>query len=148
MSRTPVSIVLTVLMMSSVAFASSDPIESRQELMEDTRDAAKVVGGMLRGKQDFDADAAMQALKTWQKTANEAGDLFPEGSAIGHDTEAKVTIWTDREGFDKEMANFKTQADAAVAAAPDSLEALNAVAGPVFDACKACHEGYRVEKDK
>jgi len=36
--------------------------------------------------------------------------------------------------------------DAAIAAKPDSLEALNAAAGPVFKTCKGCHEGYRVEK--
>jgi cytochrome c556 len=89
----------------------------------------------------------MAALKTWKKTATEAGDLFPEGSDTGHDTEAKATIWTDRAGFESKMAKFNTRVDAAIAANPDSLEALKAAAGPVFDACKNCHEGYRVEKE-
>ena len=147
MSRILVAIILTALFISSAALAGSDPIQARQQLMEDTRDAAKVIGGMLKQQQAFDAGAAMQSFKVWKETATKAGDLFPEGSETGHDTEARASIWTDREGFDEKMANFNTQVDAAIAASPDSLEALNNAAGPVFKACKACHEEYRVEKE-
>ena len=140
-------IILSTLLIASVAVAGSDPIEKRQHLMEETRDAAKVIGGMLRQQQAFDADAAMAAFKVWQITAQQAGDLFPEGSETGRETEAKATIWTDRDGFNQKLADFKTRVDAAIAASPDSLEALNGAAGPVFKACKACHEGYRVEKE-
>ncbi len=145
MSRILFSTILLALFVSSAALAGSDPILKRQQLMEDTRDAAKVIGGMLKQKQPFDADAAMQAFKVWKKTATEAGDLFPDGSGTGHDTEAKVTIWTDRDGFNKIMADFGTAVDAAIAAKPDSVEALKASAGPVFKTCKGCHEEYRVE---
>ena len=147
MTKFKASLVLSGLLITSVAFAGTGPIETRQELMEDTRDAAKVIGGMLRQEKPFDAEAAMDALKVWEKTAKEAGELFPEGSETGHDTEAKETIWSDRAGFDEKLANFGAKVDAAIAAEPASLEALNAAAGPVFKACKACHEGYRVEKD-
>lgn len=147
MIRLTASLILSTFIISSVAFAGPDPIESRQDLMENNGDAAKVIGGMLKQKTAFDAEAAMEALKVWQKTAMEAGDLFPEGSGIGHDTEAKITIWTDRAGFDKEMADFGSAVDAAIAAKPDSLEALDAAAGPVFKTCKGCHEDYRVEKE-
>jgi cytochrome c556 len=129
------------------AAAESDPILARQHLMEDTRDAAKVVGGMLKQEQPFDAAAAMTSFKTWKKTATQAGELFPEGSETGHETEARTTIWSDRDGFNEKMANFNTSVDAAIAASPDSLEALNNAAGPVFKACKSCHEDYRVEKE-
>ncbi len=147
MSRIVILTTLAVLMTAGNIFAASDPILARQQLMEDTRDAAKVIGGMLKGEQPFDAEAAMQAFKAWKTTAAEAGDLFPEGSGVGHDTEAKVTIWTDRAGFESELDKFATQVDAALAASPDSLEALKSAAGPVFQACKSCHEGYRVEKE-
>lgn len=147
MSRLFIVSVLTLVFVSSMAVAGFDPILARQELMESTRDAAKVIGGMLKEEQPFDAEAAMAALKTWKKTATTAGDLFPEGSDTGHDTEAQATIWTDRAGFEEKLANFGTSVDAAIAANPGSLEALKAAAGPVFDACKNCHEGYRVEKE-
>jgi cytochrome c556 len=148
MIRLTTPLILSAFIISSVAFAGPDPIESRQELMENTRDAAKIIGGMLKQKEPFDAAMAMEAFKVWQKTAAQAGALFPEGSGVGHDTEAKVTIWTDRAGFDEKLADFGSKVDAAIAANPDSLEALNAAAGPVFKACKACHEGYRVEKEE
>jgi len=147
MSRFIVSSILSLCFISALALAGSDPIEKRQHLMEDTRDAAKMIGGMLKEKQPFDAQAAMDSLKVWKKTAAEAGDLFPEGSETGHETEAKATIWTDRDGFNDKMADFATKVDAAIAANPGSLEALGEAAGPIFKACKACHEGYRVEKE-
>jgi cytochrome c556 len=146
MSRFVILAILAVVMCAGTAIAGDDPILARQQLMEDTRDAAKVIGGMLKGEQPFDAEAATQAFKVWNKTATEAGDLFPEGSGVGHDTEAKVTIWSDKAGFEAELDKFATRVDAALAANPDSLEALKAAAGPVFQACKSCHEGYRVEK--
>jgi cytochrome c556 len=147
MLRKCLPLTLSSLFVVSVAVAGSDPILERQDLMEQTRDAAKVIGGMLREEQPFDAEAAMAALQAWKKTATTAGDLFPEGSETGHDTEAKATIWTDRAGFDAKLGDFNARVDEAIAANPDSLEALNAAAGPVFKACKACHEGYRVEKE-
>ncbi|MDX2427933.1 MAG: cytochrome c [Xanthomonadales bacterium] len=148
MSRIFVSILLSSVFIAGSALAGSDPIKARQHLMEDTRDAAKVVGGMLKDEKPFDADAAMAALKTWKITATEAPDLFPEGSETGHDTEAKATIWTDRDGFNAAMEKFSTAVDAAIAANPESLDALKAAAGPVFKACKGCHEGYRVEEEE
>lgn len=147
MTRITLLLALASLIFSGLTFAGSDPIEKRQQLMKDTRDAAKVIGGMLKQEKPFDAAAAMAALKVWQKTASESGELFPDGSGVGHDTEAKVTIWTDREGFDQKLADFASAVDAAIAANPANLEALKATAGPVFKTCKGCHEGYRVEKD-
>jgi len=147
MIRIKASILLSTLLISSFAFAGSGPIEERQNLMEETRDAAKVIGGMVKQEREFDADEAMLAFEVWQRTAAEVGDLFPEGSAVGHDTEAKVTIWSDRAGFDQKLSEFASAVDAAIAANPDNLEALKAAAGPVFKTCKGCHEGYRVEKD-
>ena len=146
MSRIFVSIILSSIFVTGAAIAGADPIKARQHLMEETRDGAKVIGGMLKGEKPFDAEAAMAALKTWKKTATEAGDLFPEGSESGHDTEAKSTIWSDRAGFNEKMAIFNTEVDAAIAANPESLDALKAAAGPVFKSCKGCHDGYRIEK--
>ena len=74
-------------------------------------------------------------------------DIKKDIKKIARDTEAKVTIWTDRAGFEGELDKFATRVDAALAASPDSLEALKGAAGPVFQACKNCHESYRVEKD-
>lgn len=127
--------------------AGDSPQEQRHELMEKSKDAAKPVGGMLKGEVEFNAEQAMASFKAWVEVADQFGDLFPEGTETGYDTEAKKEIWTDRAGFDAELEKFADATNAAVAANPQSLEDLKAAAGPVFKTCKSCHEGYRVEKE-
>ena len=129
----------------AVALAGDSPQEARHELMEDVGGAAKTIGSMLKQEAPFDAAKAMEAFQVWADAAEPFGELFPEGSETGYDTEARSTIWSDRAGFEQALAEFKQRADEAVAANPQSLEELQPAAGPVFKACKACHESFRVD---
>ena len=129
------------------ALAGESPQEQRHELMEGVGDAAKPIGQMLKQERAFDADIAMASLETWAGAAATFGEMFPEGSETGYDTEARAAIWSDRAGFDAALAKFAEAVDAAIAAQPRDLEALNAAAGPVFKTCKGCHEDYRVEDE-
>lgn len=129
------------------ALAGDSPQEQRHELMEDVGGGAKTIGEMLEGERAFDAAAAMQALQTWDHASGVFGDLFPEGSETGHDTEARATVWSDRAGFDAALQAWGEAVDDAIAADPQDLESLQAAAGPVFKKCKACHEDYRVEEE-
>jgi len=138
---------LALLFFVPNSWASGSVQEQRHELMESAKDAAKPIGGMLKGELAFDAVVAMESFGTWEHVAATAGSLFPEGSETGHDTAARETVWTDRAGFDAELEAFSTAVSDAVEAAPQDLEALKAAAGPVFQACKSCHEGYRVEDE-
>ncbi len=147
MTRIVTAFLISSLLLSSAVLADDDVIEQRQNLMEHTGDAAKVIGDMLKEKEPFDAAAAMLALEVWHKTATEVGDLFPVGSETGNDTEAKSTIWSDPEGFGQALSNFSDAVDDAIEANPTSLAALGEAATPVFKTCKGCHEEYRVEKD-
>jgi len=130
---------------AAVALAGDSPQERRHDLMEDVGGAAKTIGKMLKEEAPFDAMTAMEALEVWAGAAEPFGELFPEGSDTGYDTEARSTIWTDRAGFEQALAEFKQQADAAVAANPQTLAELQPAARPVFKACKNCHESYRVD---
>jgi len=136
-----------VVLATQLAFAAESPQEQRHEVMEDVGGGAKTIGKMLEGESPFDAAAAMAALQTWAAAADEFGGLFPEGSESGYDTEAKATIWSDREGFDAALQAWADAVDAAIAANPQDLDSLKAAAGPVFKKCKACHQDYRVEKE-
>jgi len=135
----------SMLVPVAAALAGDSPQEARHELMEDVGGAAKTIGQMLKGEAPFDAVAAQEALVVWAGAAEPFGGMFPEGSESGFDTEAKSTIWTDRAGFDEQLAAFGDAAAAAAAAAPQTLEDLQAAAGPVFKVCKSCHESYRVD---
>jgi len=142
--------VLTVLLCLSVpvqSFAEESPQEARHEVMEHVGDAAKPVGEMLKGEREFSAETVMESFRAWSEAAGVFGDLFPAGSETGFDTEAKGTIWSDRESFNAVLALFAEAVDAAIAAEPQDLEALKPAAGAIFKQCKACHEDYRVEEE-
>lgn len=130
-----------------LASADEDPIHERHELMEAVGDAAKPVGAMLRGDSEFDADVLMKSLKVWKKVGGKFGDLFPEGTETGGGTEAAPAIWEDREGFDAALADWRKAVDAAIEASPQSLEDARPVAGAVFNACKNCHDSYRIDDE-
>ena len=142
-----VTVVLAVMLSMPCAWAAGTVQEERHELMEGAKDAAKSIGGMLKGELDFDAATAMENFQAWAEVAAQAGDLFPEGSETGYDTEAKATIWSDRAGFNQRLDDFSMAVNSGIEASPQSLEELKAAAGPVFKTCKSCHEGYRVEKE-
>jgi cytochrome c556 len=138
--------VTAILAYGTLVSADSSVQLERHELMEGVRDATKPLGDMLRGKQSYDAELVADSLATWRDAAAKFGDLFPTGSETGADTRAKPAIWEDRAGFNKALANWQTATDAAIAAAPATLEAAKPVLGPALEACKACHDKYRAEK--
>ena len=133
---------------SALAVAGDDPRHERHELMEDVRDAAKPVGQMLRGEAEFDADALMTSLKVFHAASGKFGELFPEGTETGMNTEAAPAIWEDREGFDQALADWRAAVETAMEAQPATLEDAKPVVGPVFNACKNCHDNYRIEEEE
>lgn len=141
------AVLISAISIPVAAFAQESPQEQRHELMEGVGDAAKPVGAMLKGEAAFDAATVMQSFQTFADAASKVGALFPEGTETGHDTLAKSTIWSDRAGFDANLKAWSDAIDAAIVAAPQDLDALNAAAGPVFKECKSCHEAYRLEKE-
>lgn len=129
------------------ALADDDPVKERHELMETMGDAAKVVGGTLKGEIEFDAAAVMDSFNTMHHVGTHVGGLFPEGSYVGGEDRAKETVWTDRAEFDALLAEFNAAVEAAILANPQDVDALKQVAPDIFDNCKACHEDYRIPGD-
>ena len=142
------SLIATVaLTFTSPLIAGDDPLHERHELMEGVGDAAKPIGQMLKGEQDFDAAVVMTSLKTFDEAAAQFGELFPPGSETGEGTEAAPAIWEDRAGVDKALATWSDAVDAAIAANPQTVEETKTGAGPVFNACKGCHDDYLIEDE-
>jgi cytochrome c556 len=138
---------IAFLVIASAAVADDDPRHERHELMEDVGDAAKVIGGMLKGERAYDAAAFMAALVVFQDVSKQFGDLFPAGSETGMGTEAAPAIWEDRAGFDAALVDWQNAVTAAIEANPGSLDEAKPAAGPVFKTCKACHDSYRIEDE-
>lgn len=140
-------VTLAVAVTSIAVAEGDDPRHERHELMEGVGDAAKPVGQMFKGEREYDANVVMATLQTWHDASMSFGDLFPEGSETGMDTEAAPTIWEDRAGFDEALVTWRDAIEAAQVAAPATLEAAKPIVGEVFQTCKGCHDNYRIDDD-
>ena len=102
---------------------------------------------MLRGDAEYDVGVLMNSLETFGTVSEKFGNLFPQGSETGADTEAAPAIWEDRAGFEQALADWREATGAAIAARPQSLDEARPVVGPVFNTCKGCHDDYRIENE-
>ena len=136
-----------ILAVSTIAVAAHSPQHERHELMENTGDAAKVIGEMMRGETAYDGAAVLESLQTSGEVATRFGGLFPAGTESGDGTEAAPSIWEDREGFDAALQQWADATAAAVEASPATLEDAEQALGPVFQSCKNCHDNYRIEDE-
>ena len=140
--RLPVLLISSLALASSAAFA--DPIADRKALM---KERGGLVGGLVKvtkGEEAFDAAMVLAALAAL--TANgekfDVAVLFPAGSDQG-DTKALPKIWEDTAGFEAAEDKFEAATAAAIAAAPQDVDALKAQVGAIGQACAGCHEAFR-----
>lgn len=145
-------IVMTIVAMAfagvglGAALAQDEgPIKQRQNLMEENGDAAKLASQMLKGEREYDAAKAAEAMKAISASTDEFITLFPEGSQEGSD--AKPIIWEEKENFDSLAMKLKEVSAKAADAASGGLESFQPAFLEVGQACKDCHEKYRVEQD-
>ena len=124
--------------------AQTDPIAARKESMKQNSKHTKGIGAMAKGDTPFDASAVNAAFTQWAKTASELPTQFPDNSKSGGETRALPKIWSDRAGFDAQIAAFAK----ASAARPTDLEGLKKSWPAVNKACGDCHEGYRAAAKK
>lgn len=135
-----------IFAISALAFAGSaalaDVIADREALM---KERGGLVGGLskvVKGETPFDAAAVLTALTALNENAKKPVDeLFPEGSVGG---KASPKIWEDMAGFKAAWDKYEADTAAAVAAAPQDVEALKASFGMVAANCGSCHETYRL----
>lgn len=122
--------------------AIADPIDDRQTLMKERGQIMRTLGPIAQGRQPFEAATVMAALERLNANAqaHDVATLYPAGSEGG---DAAAAIWTDMNGFRAADERFKQGVAAALAAAPQDLDAFRASFGPAAQNCGACHENYR-----
>ena len=123
--------------------AQTDPISTRKDLMKKNSQHAKAVSGMVKGSAPYDQAAVNAAYAQWSETAAQLPKLFPENSSKG-ETRALPKIWSDRAGFDAQIAAFAK----AAADKPADAEGLKKSFAAVNKVCGDCHEGYRAPAKK
>ena len=136
---------------ASTAFAgghdSGNPaVKARQAHMQLYQFNAGYLGGIARGKVDYDAAAAQGAannllalvkLDQGRMWPMETDDMSIEG------TRALPALW---ENFDKVMEiskSFTAATENLASVAGNGAEAVGGAIGPVFEACTACHKAFR-----
>ena len=140
----------TVLIAATIAIgvtgvvAQTDAISERKALMKKNGQHTKAVSAMVKGEAPFDAKVVTAAFTQWSDTAAALPKLFPDNSKSGEETRALPKIWTDRKGFDAEIAGFAK----AASARPGDVEALKKAFPAIGKACGDCHEGYRAAAKK
>lgn len=128
------------------AMAAEDLPVQRQAMMGSVGAATGAAAAMVKGEAPYDPRVAALSLRIMNAVANGFGAQFPEGSETGANTEAKDTIWSDRAGFEAELAKFREATAAGIAAKPADLDAFKPIFGMVTQSCGSCHKGYRVKK--
>lgn len=137
----------SALAAEEIAMEKIEPaIKYRQNVMQAMGGLAGASAGRLRDGFTFGPDmtaiaSALQAL------SKDVAALFPPGTDFG-ETEAKPAVWEERDKFEESAKNLEQKVDAFAAAVKggDRAETLKAFKG-MGDACKACHEDFRKEKN-
>lgn len=134
---------LSVVAVTAGAYATQDPIMTRKALMDANGGAAGIGGAMMKGEIPFHANAAKGVFLAMRAVSYSVGDYFPAGSDKG-ETKASPKIWEDMAGFTAALEKFQKDAEAALAANVQDLEAFKTAFGQVASNCKACHDVYRL----
>ena len=144
-------------------------VKERMESMVVLRDAARALGGMIKGEAAYDAEAVRAHARTIGQHAGAALTVrFPEGTG-GMPSEAKDEIWSEWDEFTRIANQLELLADGLAEAADNGLmkdmggHAMNhgATLDPAMLAampadgifmmigqtCSACHERFRQKMD-
>lgn len=137
--RSTVLVAGAALMSIGLAFAAGSVGPEREATMKELNKQVKTLSTEVKSGK-FDAATTKAAGAAIEAGLDHAKTLFPPGSEKAAKG-AKPTIWTDRAGFDAQIAKAQ-EASKAVAAATD-IASLKVAVAAQGDACKACHEKYR-----
>lgn len=135
--------------LSTTAFAQNPfdmPHDARQGVMAIMGINMGVLGGMARGRMDYDADKAQSAANAILGVSMvDFPSLFPEGSdEMGLDgTRAAAAIWDNMAGFTAEWAKVQMAAPALAEVAGQGKDEMATALGGVGGTCRSCHMSYR-----
>jgi cytochrome c556 len=134
---------LIALTFSTQAFAQSEVIEKRRNLMKNNSAAAKAINGAVSAK-----DYATVELKAKDILGNaeKIPALFPKGSTKGK-TRAKAEIWENHDDFLNHAKTLNKSASELAAAAKAGNDAeLNVKLKALGNTCDSCHKQFRAAK--
>ena len=124
-----------------------DPaVNARQAHMKLYSFNLDVIGAMVKGEVDYNADAAQAAADNLMALAamNQSAYWVPGTWTVELDgTKAKPEIWDEGSRFEELGDQLIEAADQLAAVAVDGQDALRGAIRGVGGACSACHRNYR-----
>lgn len=137
---------------AGVVFAADDDnpfaagIKARQAAMQLQAFNLGILGGMARGKTEYDAKAAMQAATNLHHAVS---IHQPQAWAPGSDnsavkgTRALPALWQNFPDAGAKSKELAAAVEELKAVAGNGAEAIGSAIGRVGAACGACHKAYR-----
>ncbi|MHA6324680.1 c-type cytochrome [Roseivivax sp. CAU 1753] len=120
-----------------------DPVVvKRMALMTDIKEDTAVLGGMVKGRVDFDAALAAEIKAALVDHARLIPEHF-EPRADDPKSEAMPDIWRDWKDFEDKSEAMRIAAEELDTT---GSEALRASFGQFARSCRACHENYRSDE--
>ncbi|WP_263735686.1 c-type cytochrome [Albidovulum marisflavi] len=142
--------VLTAAAMSAGAAQADEPfamqIDARQGIMDYRALQMGVMGAMVKGEAEYNAEAAQKAADALLAAAAlDMSMLWPAGSDSDAvmESAALPAIWADGSDVGSKAMALVEAATALQGAAGGGIDALKAAFGPVGAACGSCHKAYR-----
>ena len=124
----------------------NSPQGQRQTIFKQMLKVSEDLGGMLRGRIAFKAQAFVDGAAELDQLTRTPWQHFPQVREEGDESRAKDDVWQRQARF-QELAQAMEASTAALvvatAAQPLTPEALAAPMQRVEDSCKACHEEFR-----
>lgn len=121
-------------------------VKARQDMMKNYGDAVKVMGGMVKQPDTFNAEVFKEQAAFLAEDAKNPWQHFESNEAVGNATEA---VWAKSADFKAESENFQqvtAQLNQAAQTAT-SVDDVKPAFAEVGKSCKSCHTDFKVKKD-
>ena len=136
--------ILSVFFVSSsnAELTVKEIIKSRQALFSKNYSTAKKVQA-FSSKGEF--EKAKKLMTEMSENYKILIDLFPENTKEGFDTEALLTIWDEKDRFNKLMRKSSDNMIKLVSVIENADDIRGTLTKFMWSNCKACHNRYREE---
>ncbi len=136
----------TAAVAQSDIFKADDLVKYRQSIYQVIGAQAKVMGAMVKGEIDFDAEVLHQRALNMGNVGKLLGETYVPATRDVEESNILPAAWEDMDGFSAKGKAFGTALEELIAASGepgfDAAKAKPAV-GKLMKSCKACHDDYR-----
>jgi cytochrome c556 len=142
-------IALAVLFLGAgIAGAQQDLVATRIQLMKDNGKSMAAFGQMAKGDKPYDQAVVDASVARLEAAAKKLPTLYPDSTKTVETEEkyaASSKVWENKADFEAHIAKLgKAVADNK--GKITNLDSLKAAIPQFGDACKSCHETYRIKK--